>query len=94
MRVHRQLGCSRAWLACNVLLMPRGNHFFCFAKKNNKKKAGLTFATIGLFPRFAAEKAERKKLASLKQFFVLIAFSAANLGANQPGPRSAVGATS
>ena len=59
------------------------SYFFCFAKKSNQKKAT---PTIGLFPRIAGKKAEQKKLASLKQFSVLIAFLPALLGANQRGP--------
>jgi hypothetical protein len=50
--------------------MPRGSYLFCFAKKGNPKKAT---PTIGLILR-CSEKAERKKLATLRQFFVLIAF--------------------
>ena len=31
---------------CNELLMPKGSHFSCFAKKSNPKKATPTFALI------------------------------------------------
>ncbi len=72
--------------------MPRGSYFFCFARKSNQKKAKVTLATIGPFPRIATKEAEQKKLASLKQFSVLIAFLVAILEANQQGPRFAAGA--
>ena len=65
--------------------MPRGSYLFCFAKKGDPKKAS---PTIGLFPKIAGETAERKKLAALKQFSVLIAFSPAIFGANQRGPEN------
>ena len=51
--------------------MPRGSHFFCFAKKSNQKKAT---PTIGLFLRCSEKKRNGKNSLSLKQFSVLIAF--------------------
>ena len=69
--------------------MPRGSHFLLLRQKQVTKEKATP--AIGLFPRIAVKKAERKKLASLKQFSVLIAFLTAILGANQRGPGSIAG---
>ncbi len=57
--------------SATIPLMPRGSHFFCFAKKSNQKKAT---PTIVLIPAMLRKKRNEKNSLSLKQFFVLIAF--------------------
>ena len=63
--------------------MPRGSYLSCFAKKGNPKKAT---PTIGLILRCAEKSGTKKKLATLRQFFVVIALIFPLLGANQRGP--------
>ena len=66
------------------------SHFLRFAKKSNQKKATPTIVPGlrrgRLLSCDAQKKAERKKPASLRQFFVLIALIFPPLGANQRGP--------
>ena len=57
-------------MSAGIPLVPRGSHFSCFAKKSNQKKAT---PTIGLILR-CSKKSGTEKLATLRQFSVLIAF--------------------
>ena len=61
------------WFVCHQPLMPRGSHFSCFAKKSNQKKEGDPDDWPD--PAMIRKKRSEKNSLSLRQFFVLIAFS-------------------
>jgi hypothetical protein len=68
--------------SATIPLMPRGSHFFCFAKKSNQKKATPTIVLI----LRCSEKSGTKKTRYAQTVFRSDRFFLPLLGANQRGP--------
>jgi hypothetical protein len=74
----RVRGAARHRMSATIPLMLRGSHFLCFAKERRLRRLARSCD--------AQKKNGTKKLATLRQFFVLIALVFPLLGANQRGP--------